>query len=307
MATEEMKAKKAERMKIKREEWKTKNLCLRCGKPRVEGRSTCERCTNHTTNQRAAWKQAGKCCWCGQDVTEGTAMCASCHLRHEQSREGQDKDKINETRRERRNVKKDNGICVSCESRMAVEGKSLCETCALRTKKTMEELREYRRQNGLCRHCGEATNEGFVACEKCRAKSREFRSSQEMKQRVVDRRAKKREDGICQTCSNPSHPGLSYCKVCQLKNVAASNLGNRSRWIDLQDLMEKQGNRCALSGQPIDITNAEIDHILPRAKGGQDVIENLQWTHKVTNRMKRDMNIYELIAWAKDIVEFNNN
>lgn len=56
----------------------------------------------------------------------------------------------------------------------------------------------------------------------------------------------------------------------------------------LSKLWKKQRGICALTGVRLD-RNAELDHIIPRAKGGKDNIENLRWVTMCVNRAKRDM------------------
>jgi 5-methylcytosine-specific restriction endonuclease McrA len=63
-------------------------------------------------------------------------------------------------------------------------------------------------------------------------------------------------------------------------------------------LRERDGDNCALCGEPIDFTLApagrthgrsmgvSIDHIIPRAAGGSDDFTNLQLAHGPCNRRK---------------------
>jgi len=71
----------------------------------------------------------------------------------------------------------------------------------------------------------------------------------------------------------------------------------RSRW--MQYLLEQQGKRCALCGFrfPLDgelHPSAEsawrptFDHIIPKAYGGWDALENLQLAHRICNVRKGD-------------------
>lgn len=50
-------------------------------------------------------------------------------------------------------------------------------------------------------------------------------------------------------------------------------------------IAERDGDRCALCGKAIgDIERATLDHIVPRAHGGRDLIENLQLAHFQCNK-----------------------
>lgn len=51
-------------------------------------------------------------------------------------------------------------------------------------------------------------------------------------------------------------------------------------------LLEANNYICALCGEPTTLKESNIDHIIPKSKGGSDSIENLQATHKVCNFKK---------------------
>lgn len=52
-------------------------------------------------------------------------------------------------------------------------------------------------------------------------------------------------------------------------------------------LLNKQQNKCAISGTPLYIgDDIEVDHVVPLAIGGKDIKENLSLTHKEFNRIK---------------------
>ena len=62
---------------------------------------------------------------------------------------------------------------------------------------------------------------------------------------------------------------------------------------------EEQGGKCAISGIQMTMgKDAELDHIIPAFRGGQNALENIQWVLKVCNRMKDSMleeEFFELI------------
>lgn len=57
--------------------------------------------------------------------------------------------------------------------------------------------------------------------------------------------------------------------------------------LELFSLVESQGYRCSLTGDTIkEPSTASLDHKQPRALGGTNQIENLQWVLKEINDMK---------------------
>ncbi len=70
---------------------------------------------------------------------------------------------------------------------------------------------------------------------------------------------------------------------------------------DLAALWKAQRGLCALTGRRLDRT-AEIDHIIPKVRGGAHKIGNLRWVVKDANRAKRDLLDADFIALCRDIV-----
>jgi hypothetical protein len=71
-------------------------------------------------------------------------------------------------------------------------------------------------------------------------------------------------------------------------------------------LLEKQGHRCALSGVKLTPETAELDHIVPLAKGGSNAISNVQWLHKRINRMKGSMKQDDFIDMCSKVSQWRN-
>lgn len=87
---------------------------------------------------------------------------------------------------------------------------------------------------------------------------------------------------------------LFWGRALRLRNVTA---------FDLWKLWHRQRGLCALSGRKLDRT-AEIDHRLPKVRGGNDQIGNLQWVTKGANRAKRDLTDAEFLALCRDCAEW---
>lgn len=56
-----------------------------------------------------------------------------------------------------------------------------------------------------------------------------------------------------------------------------------------QMLWDRQGGRCGLTGRELDPLTMQLDHIVPRVRGGGDDLENLRWLSREANQAKRDL------------------
>jgi hypothetical protein len=83
-----------------------------------------------------------------------------------------------------------------------------------------------------------------------------------------------------------------WMRAVKLKTVSAK---------DLAKLWKRQRGKCALTGRKLDRT-AQIDHILSKARGGTDELENLRWLCKQANLARRELNDLEFEALCKDVV-----
>lgn len=78
----------------------------------------------------------------------------------------------------------------------------------------------------------------------------------------------------------------------------------------LKDVVAKFGQqtRCYLTGRSIDLYDPNtynLDHIVPIAKGGNSLLENLGVLNPQANAAKSDMTVKELLALCKEILEHN--
>lgn len=86
--------------------------------------------------------------------------------------------------------------------------------------------------------------------------------------------------------------------------------GNRESSFLFQDVLDKIGESpvCYLSGRPIDLENArsyELDHVIPRSRGGDNSLDNLGVTTREINRAKGRLTNEEFILMCIDVVKHN--
>lgn len=175
--------------------------------------------------------------------------------------------------------------CGSCRNRISQLNPKTgrlygrCERCNAGRKARDER----KRAQGICRDC-KGPSKGKTRCTPCIRK---------IKERL-------RATSRCQNCGRGLTRPVSICRICALKGVAQKQLGSRSRWSELDQILTSQGNRCALSGLPIETCQgASLDHIEPTARGGSDEVANLRFTHLVPNRMKGSLRDNEFMAWIE--------
>ena len=78
----------------------------------------------------------------------------------------------------------------------------------------------------------------------------------------------------------------------------------RASHVELARLWKSQRGLCGLTGETLDRLNADLDHILPKARGGKDDITNLRWVTKEVNMVKRDLTDDEFFALCGQVVRW---
>lgn len=56
----------------------------------------------------------------------------------------------------------------------------------------------------------------------------------------------------------------------------------------IRELRTIQGNRCAICGEYLRPAEISLDHVVPKARGGRDSLDNFLLTHERCNQDKRD-------------------
>lgn len=77
----------------------------------------------------------------------------------------------------------------------------------------------------------------------------------------------------------------------------------RATYVELAQMWKRQRGRCGLTGRRLD-RSAQLDHIVPQARGGSDRIENLRWTCEPANLAKRHMTDAEFLTLCIDVAAF---
>ena len=71
---------------------------------------------------------------------------------------------------------------------------------------------------------------------------------------------------------------------------------------DLARIWKNQKGLCALTGRKLTRTNAHLDHITPKSKGGGDEKYNLRWLCVQANLAKRELSDAEFVELCNDVM-----
>lgn len=231
-------------------------------------------------------------------------------------------------RRHREKLKAE-GLCVVCRQPND-KSTNRCSICTAKTVKRNKEIREQNLANKQCARCKADWSGGTKLCPDCKSKSankwknktkthycvrcsepkEDINSSAcekckaSLKSYQQNRRDNLRTNGKCIVCTKDCDTTIDRCVTCILKAAAARWLEDRSRWQELLDLFNKQNGKCAYTGADLVIwENAELDHIIPRTRGGTNTIDNLQWTDGKINFAKSNMTHDEFVEMCRIVAK----
>lgn len=98
------------------------------------------------------------------------------------------------------------GLCRNCGCRPLTPGLTSCEVCLQRQRLTMADMRQDRRERGVCYHCPRKVSPGKTMCGKCLQRGRANR----VKQRLAAKAS-----GKCSSCGvRKAKKGRVTCVVC---------------------------------------------------------------------------------------------
>jgi 5-methylcytosine-specific restriction endonuclease McrA len=73
---------------------------------------------------------------------------------------------------------------------------------------------------------------------------------------------------------------------------------------DLERMWQEQRGLCGLTGRPLDFETAQLDHVLPRSRGGSNGRSNLRWVCKEANDAKGNLTDEELLVLCRQVAEW---
>jgi 5-methylcytosine-specific restriction endonuclease McrA len=73
---------------------------------------------------------------------------------------------------------------------------------------------------------------------------------------------------------------------------------------DLQALWLAQNGLCGLTGRKLEFDDMQLDHKMPRSRGGDNSIENLRWVCKDANQAKHGLTDEEFVVLCSQVAEF---
>ena len=71
----------------------------------------------------------------------------------------------------------------------------------------------------------------------------------------------------------------------------------------LKEIWDRQQGLCALTGRPMSLDDAHLDHKVPRSRGGSNDMGNLRWTCSKANEAKGSMTDGEFVVLCSQVVE----
>lgn len=182
----------------------------------------------------------------------------------------------------------------------------ICTTCG--REKPLEDFGKHRgkaNDRSSCKECERNYQKEYRKknLEKSRKQSREYmartRQSTEGREKLLATQRKTWKNG-------GRERQQSYLDSLKESNFFKWKARKSYIWLtenQLRELWEKQGGRCALTGRPLD-TSAELDHIVPKTRGGQDSLENAQWLCHEANQAKRNMLDSEFLSLCQEVVQW---
>jgi hypothetical protein len=191
----------------------------------------------------------------------------------------------------------ENGICVQCGKERDGKSKRYCLACSSIFLSNSKVRQEILLKSSLCISCGKNPLHSSKHCKDCLDR---FTANRKVKKETFLAK------NLCSRCGKQEIvKGNTRCTVCILKHMAWNHMKDGSKWIDLKNIFEKQNGMCPYTGRQIQIgVDAELDHIVPVAKGGTSEFENYQWVYNKINMMKLDQMHKDFLCLIKEVCDY---
>lgn len=192
--------------KIEYQKRKDNGLCLQCGKPPALNKTMCQVCLDKISNRYKKQRELKVCISCECKVEKNLSRCDACL------------EKQKEISLKRREQKRKNKICLSCNNTAI---KSYCSDCLEQRRL----IREDRKKNNLCRSCGEQLINGKSRCDKCVDLNK--KSTEKLKDDVL----KAYGGAFCNCCGETIREFLVVDHINNDGNIHRKTVGNVYRWL----------------------------------------------------------------------------
>jgi hypothetical protein len=149
---------------------KINDLCPRCGKPNINGKSLCQKHLDEFAAKALKYRHIkinkGLCPECGGLNKENQYCCDICKEKN--------KPKHQRYFKKRYKYTKENSICFNCGKNQTINNKTRCEECSSKYNEINKQ--EYKKllKNKLCVICGKNQVENKTYCEECIQKRGEW-------------------------------------------------------------------------------------------------------------------------------------
>lgn len=76
--------------------------------------------------------------------------------------------------------------------------------------------------------------------------------------------------------------------------VHYAKMPKKKRHVSKKGIRERDGSRCQVTGRVLSKHEGNVDHLVPRSRGGKDTWENMVWMDKDLNSKKGDKTLDEM-------------